>query len=121
MQKRNMTCIVCPVGCRMEVEVGEDGKITEVRGNVCARGRKYAVTETVNPQRTLTSTVRIEGAAESFLPVRTAAPIAKARLLDAMAVIRAQMVSAPVRMGDTLASFDGVDIIACKTIDTERQ
>jgi CxxC motif-containing protein len=121
VQKRNMTCIVCPVGCRMEVEVDDDDRVTGVKNNACARGKKYADTEITNPQRTLTSTVRIDGAAESFLPVRTAEPISKGRLSDAMAVIRALRVSAPVSMGDALANFDGVDIIACKTTDTRTQ
>ncbi len=116
MQKRNMTCIVCPVGCRMEVSINDDGAVTEVSGNACARGEKYAVAEITNPVRTLTSTVRLEGAVEAFLPVKTASPISKGRLFDAMAVIHALNVKAPVKLGDVLTTFDGVDIVACKSI-----
>ncbi|MHB1152831.1 MAG: DUF1667 domain-containing protein [Eubacteriales bacterium] len=116
MQKRNMTCIVCPVGCRMEVSINDDGAVTEVTNNACARGEKYAVAEITNPVRTLTSTVRLEGAAEAFLPVKTAVPISKNRLFDAMTVIRALSVKAPVKLGDVLTTFDGINIVACKSV-----
>lgn len=116
MQKRNMTCIVCPVGCSMEVCINNDGIVTEVSGNTCVRGEKYAVAEITNPVRTLTTTVRLEGAAELFLPVKTAFPISKGRLFDAMAVIRALTAKAPVKLGDVLTTFDCVDIVACKSV-----
>lgn len=118
MEKVNMTCIVCPVGCRLEAEL-EGNAVRSVSGNSCPRGKKYAVSELTNPVRTLTSTVRIEGGSEAFLPVRTSAPIPKGKLFDAMRALRGIHVSAPVRIGDTLAEdfiADGVRLIACKDI-----
>lgn len=100
----------------MHIKVDDEGKITGISGNSCARGEKYAAAEIINPVRTLTSTVRIEGAEEYLLPVKTAAPISKDRLFDAMAVIHRLSVRAPVRLGDVIADFDGTGIIACKTI-----
>jgi CxxC motif-containing protein len=111
-----MTCIVCPVGCRLEVDLGDNGCVAAVSGNTCVRGERYAVSEITNPVRTLTSTVHLSGASEPFLPVRTAAPISKGRLFAAMERIRSLSVSAPVKTGDIVATFDGVDIVACKTI-----
>ena len=31
-EKRNMTCIICPMGCTMEVEL-EEGKVISVKDN----------------------------------------------------------------------------------------
>ena len=45
----------------------EDGKITKVTGNTCPRGEKYAHQELTDPQRMLTSTVRIEGDRKSVV------------------------------------------------------
>lgn len=111
-----MTCIVCPVGCRLEVNLDDNGGVTAVTGNTCVRGERYAVAEITNPVRTLTSTVHLSGTSEKFLPVRTALPISKGRLFAAMERLRSVAVSAPVKTGDVVATFDGVDIVACKTL-----
>ena len=50
-ETRYLTCIVCPVGCRLTVEM-EDGKVLKVSGNECKRGEEYARKECVNPVRT---------------------------------------------------------------------
>ncbi|MCX7772918.1 MAG: hypothetical protein N2376_07385 [Clostridia bacterium] len=39
--QKNLTCIVCPVGCSMEVTL-EEGKIVNIEGNTCKRGAEYA-------------------------------------------------------------------------------
>ena len=55
--ERTLTCIVCPIGCTLTAET--DGKtVSDVRGNACPRGKIYAENECINPQRTVTSTVR---------------------------------------------------------------
>ena len=36
-----ITCINCPVGCRMEV-VHEGGEVISIKGNTCKRGELYA-------------------------------------------------------------------------------
>ena len=57
--KKEMTCIVCPLGCTLTVEQTEDGAVV-VTGNTCPRGAKYAENECINPQRTITTTLRCE-------------------------------------------------------------
>ena len=53
---RNLTCIVCPLGCSLEVEL--DGKnVVSVSGNTCKRGEGYAVSEFTNPVRNISSTI----------------------------------------------------------------
>ena len=41
MEKRNLTCIGCPMGCQITVEF-EGEEIHSVTGNTCAIGDKYA-------------------------------------------------------------------------------
>ena len=41
MEKRDLTCIGCPLGCQITVTM-ENGEVTDVKGNTCPRGDKYA-------------------------------------------------------------------------------
>ena len=38
--KRELTCIICPIGCQLTVEKTDDE--IKVSGNTCPRGEKYA-------------------------------------------------------------------------------
>ena len=63
MDKKEMICIVCPIGCH--IEVVEDERVEggyRVDGANCKRGKMYGVKELTRPTRLLTSTVEIEGA-----------------------------------------------------------
>ena len=79
MNKRELTCIVCPRGCQMTVEMGDE--IT-VSGNRCPRGKVYAQNECVNPQRTVTSTVRTSDG--GVVAVKTEGTIPKAKMMECM-------------------------------------
>ena len=48
MEKRDLTCIGCPLGCQITVTM-ENGEVTDVKGNTCPRGDKYAREEVTNP------------------------------------------------------------------------
>mgnify|MGYP001529242129 CR=1 FL=1 len=54
---RDMTCIICPRGCALKVEINGDN-IT-VTGNGCPKGKQYPIDECTNPTRTVTSSVRV--------------------------------------------------------------
>ena len=51
---KELTCIVCPRGCRLKVN--DDMVVT---GNACPRGEKYAINELTHPTRTITSSIRV--------------------------------------------------------------
>ena len=91
-----LTCIVCPMGCRITVEK-VDGRL-HVSGNTCKRGEKYALQESVCPMRTLTTLVRVLG------------------------VVKGVCVDAPVKIGDVVVkniAGTGVDLVA--TANRERR
>ena len=118
---KNLTCIVCPMGCQLEVKLDSEGNVTDISGNTCKRGYNYAKTEFTNPTRTLTSTVKLSGSRnDTLLPVRTASPIPKPKLFEAMKLIGELEVKAPVKRGEVVcADFveKGIDLIACKTVE----
>lgn len=62
---RELTCISCPLGCPLKVELDESGRVVSVTGNTCKRGEEYGKKEVTAPTRTVTSTVKVEGASRS--------------------------------------------------------
>ena len=70
-----MVCIVCPNGCRLQVEKTSDG--VNVRGARCKRGENFAVTELTCPTRSVTSSVRTTVADYPVVSVRTDGEIPK--------------------------------------------
>ena len=56
METRELICIGCPMGCSLKVTL-ENGQVTEVTGNTCPNGDKYARKECTNPTRIVTSRV----------------------------------------------------------------
>lgn len=95
---RNLTCIVCPRGCQLTVELDEKGAVLSVVGNSCPRGKQYATDECTHPMRTVTSSVRTSGG--SVVPVKTDRTIPKERMFDCMKEINRACVTLPVRIGD---------------------
>lgn len=114
--KRELTCIVCPRGCALSVELcEEDGKVKvlSVEGNGCRRGVTYAQSECTAPVRTLTTTVRTSGG--GVVAVKTAAPIPKEKMMEAMGVLARVTAKEPVKIGDTVVKNileTGVDVVA---------
>ncbi len=113
MKTRELTCIVCPMGCSLRVELTDAGEVASVAGNTCPRGAAYAKDEVLHPVRTLTTTVRAVGT-ERPLPVKTDRPIPKERLFDAMERVNALRVKTPVRIGDVLLD----DLFGAKLVAT---
>ena len=73
--EQQITCINCPVGCRLQVVV-ENGEVKSVTGNSCNRGITYAKQECVAPQRMVTAVVPVAGR-KCPVSVKTRTPIPK--------------------------------------------
>lgn len=124
VEKIPLTCIICPMGCSMEVTVETDAnghkKVTAVKDNGCKRGEQYAAKELQNPTRTLTTTIKVEGGVLPVVPVKTAGEVPKTSLLQCMEVVRRAGCKAPVKRGDILL-YDllgtGINVIACADVD----
>ena len=116
---RELVCIACPVGCRLQVHQEEAGeREIRVSGNQCEKGDTYGREELLAPKRVVTATVRLAGSTLRRLPVKTHRPLPRehiAALLEAASRLR---VSAPVARGQVLlADFlgTGVDLVATRT------
>lgn len=118
-----MTCIICPMGCSMEVTIEDNGsikKVIEVKDNLCPRGAQYAAKEITDPTRTLTTTVAVKNGACPLVPVKTASEIPKAMLFNAMEVLRRLHVDAPVSRGQVLVKDllgTSVSVVSCADIE----
>lgn len=99
--KKSLTCVSCPLGCSIEVEM-ENGEVIAVTGNTCPRGAAYARTEMTHPVRSLATTVKIEGGVHPVVPVKSAGPIPKEKMFDCMKVINSTVIKAPVKIGDVV-------------------
>lgn len=114
MEKRELVCVACPLGCPITVTIDDDGNVTEVTGNTCKRGDAYARTEITSPTRMLTTTVKVEGGKAYVVPVKSANPIPKGMMMDCMKVINGASIKAPVNIGDVVIENilgTGVDIV----------
>lgn len=116
MEKRNLTCIGCPLGCSLEVTI-DNNEVTAVTGNTCPRGDAYARKEVTNPTRIVTSTVRVEGGTSAMVSCKTKEDIPKSKIFEVTEALKTVTVKAPVHIGDILladVAGTGVDIVATK-------
>ena len=118
MEKRELICIGCPMGCPLTVTL-DGGAVVIVQGNTCPRGREFAVSEMTAPKRTICSTVRTAFPDAPVLPVRVSADIPKERIFDVMDALKTVTVSERIGRGDVLIPDVlglGVDVIATSSL-----
>ncbi len=101
MEKRELTCIGCPMGCAITVTL-EKGEIREITGQTCKQGERYARKEVTNPTRIVTSTLRVRGGCMPVVPVKTSMDIPKERIFACMEAMKGLEVAAPIRLGEVL-------------------
>ena len=115
--KKEFTCIVCPNGCNVTVEQEDDRMVIE--GALCRRGEEYARQELLDPRRTISTTVLVEGNEDQLLSVRLTKPIPLKKIAKAAEVIHALRVTPPVHEGAVLISHilgEDSDVIATGSV-----
>ena len=118
MEKRELTCIGCPMGCALTVEL-DGGAVVSVQGNTCPRGDAYARKEVTAPTRIVTTTVRVTGGELAAVSCKTRSDIPKGKIFDVVRALKTVEVPAPVTIGQVLlpnAAGTGVDVIATKNV-----
>ncbi len=129
METSLVTCVICPKGCSISVDwefVDGEKKVFQVTGNSCPRGLKYATAEVIHPERVLTSTVRVKNGSLALLPIRSASPIPKEAMMDAMKTISSTCLDiasfgneGALKMGTVVIqniAGTGIDMIACRDV-----
>ncbi len=114
---KKITCILCPVGCIIDVQYSQD-QIINISGNDCPRGKAYAASECTAPVRTLTTTVRLKDG--GLLPVKSAKPVQKDKIMEYAEILRNIVIKPPVAIGSVVLGNiggSGIDIIAVRNSD----
>ena len=117
--RKSFTCVICPNGCRLEVEIDGE-RIVSVAGNLCPRGEKYAKEEVRDPKRTIASSVLVDGGEMEIVSVRLDKAVSKSLIFPIMEVIKGLRVKAPVRIGDVIVHdilSSGADLIATRNVE----
>ncbi|MGB9679268.1 MAG: DUF1667 domain-containing protein [Thermoanaerobacteraceae bacterium] len=118
MEIKEITCTVCPLGCKIKVEI-EGGVIKNISGYSCTRGLKYATDEVTLPKRTITSSVRAKNGQLPLLSVRTKEAVPKSKTEEIMLELSKIEVKAPFKIGDVVVSNiagTGVDVVATRNL-----
>jgi len=116
--KKEIICISCPLGCLLTINHNQT-TILEINGNRCSIGLQHAEKELFNPERTLTTTVKVRNGHLPLVSVRTNKPIPKKRIFDTMNLLAKVEVEAPISIGEKIIPklFDtNASVIATKNI-----
>jgi CxxC motif-containing protein len=115
---KNYTCIICPNGCEIQVEV-KNNEIISIKGALCPKGQEYVKQELTNPKRNIASSVLVENGELPLVSVRLDQAIPKNRIFDVMGEIKKIHVKAPVDAGQILIKNVlglGSNVIATKNV-----
>ena len=122
---KSLTCIVCPMGCSLNVNVSDELTVT---GNKCPRGLTYAQEEIRAPKRTVTATMMLNEpkgeAGFTFsirrIPVKTSSPCLREKIPELLKDIYKRKVNLPVKAGDVIISNwnnEGLDVVVTRTLE----
>ncbi len=123
IEKRNLICIGCPMGCSLEVTI-DDKDVIEVKGNTCKIGAEYGKKECTNPTRVVTSTLKVNDGDIGMVPVKTERDIPKGKIFEAVKTLKGLTINAPIKVGQVLVeniAGTGVNLIATRTVKMRSQ
>lgn len=118
VEKTHFVCVICPIGCEIDV-IHEGDRIISMEGNKCKKSEEFVSQELIEPMRILTTTVRIQGARLPVIPVRTDKPVPKRLFPRIMSKLRRIELQAPVNMRDVVVvnvAGTGANAIATRTM-----
>ncbi len=106
MSRRELTCVICPIGCNISIII--DGnrptQIIRIQGNACKKGAEWAHQEVENPLRIITSSISVIGGDFLLASVKTTKPIPLIKVKQVMKEIHERKLIAPVSMGEVVIS-----------------
>ncbi|USS41548.1 DUF1667 domain-containing protein [Thermococcus aggregans] len=111
-----LTCIICPLGCEIEVKMKGD-KIIEITGFSCPRGKDYAIQEVTTPKRVVMSVIKVKNGDFPTVSVKTDRPVPKELIPAIMKELAKIEVEAPVEIGQVIienVASSGANIVATR-------
>jgi len=117
--EKEITCIVCPMGCKIQVRTDGVAHAEVLGGNKCRRGISYAEDEALSPKRVITTSVLVKDGRWPLVSVKTAEAVPKEKIFSVMDEIKRTEVTAPVKVGQVIienVAGTGVDVVATRTV-----
>jgi len=102
VKSRKVVCVLCPLGCKIRIELDEEGNILSISGNKCPRGEGYAKDEIKDPKRVVTTSVKVLDGELPLASVKTDGPIPKKYIFELMKILKSVEMNAPVNVGDVV-------------------
>lgn len=112
--EEKIICVGCPMGCLVTLTIDNE-EVAAITGNRCKQGERYVIEEYRNPVRTLTATLLTRGSSRPLLPVRTAVPVPKTKMLSMAKALANIRVKPPIKTGEVVVAGEsgiGVDVVA---------
>lgn len=103
------------MGCQITAEV-KDGKVTNITGNNCKIGERYANEELIAPKRMVTALMQVENSPKP-VPVKTSKAIDKKLIFECLKEIKNKKLNLPIKTGEVIIKNvcnTDVDIVATK-------
>lgn len=94
---RELTCIVCPNGCSLTVD--DDYNVT---GNLCPKGKEFALNEIKDPKRVVTSTCKTSFLDIPVVAVKTDGEVRKDDVIKVIKEINSVTINTKMKIGDTV-------------------
>lgn len=119
MTKKEITCIVCPISCKIFVKSG-GRKVDILDGNKCKRGIDYAINEALDPRRMLTTSILVENGEWPLVSVKSSQPVPKDKVFAILKELKSISVKAPIKSGKILIKNvvnTDINIVATKTVN----
>lgn len=116
---REFTCIICPNGCSLCIDEN-----LNVSGNMCLRGKQFAINEVANPKRTITSTVKTTFIDAPVVAVKTNGEVRKEDINKVIKEINKVTINKRMKIGDVVIENvlnSGVDIVISSNILMEER
>ena len=116
---REFTCIVCPNGCSLLIDEN-----LNVSGNLCPRGKEFAINEVANPKRTVTSTCKTSFKDIPVVAVKTSGEIRKEDINKVIEEINKVTINKRMKIGDVVIENvlnSGVNIVISSNILMEER
>ena len=108
---RELVCIICPNSCTLNIDDENN-----VSGNLCGRGREFALQEVSDPKRIVTTVCRTVFEDHPFVPVKSDGEIPKKLVKDAVREAGRHVIDSRLAIGETVIENildTGVNIVLC--------
>ena len=116
---KELICIVCPNGCKLTID--DDLNVT---GNLCVRGKDFAINEVKDPKRTVTSTCKTVFKDVPVIAVKSDGEVKKDIVKNVIEEINKITIDTRMKIGDIVIKdvlHSGVSIIISSNRLTEEK